>query len=111
MKVIAITAILSLVIGFGAGFLVNNWRHAQVRADLSVCQGNTATLTNKLAKQNASVSAFEQESRDRVKSSEKALEEAQGELNDLAQKNEWLRKQAGASCAEAEQLIDEALGL
>lgn len=111
IQALAISLVVALVVGFGAGWTVNGWRFSQVEADLGVCRGNTAALEIAIKDQNNHIQKLKDKSKVLQDAAERAHKAAQGEISRLRQSNELIRKSSGESCEDAEKLINEALGL
>lgn len=112
----AIAGVVALVLaGFGAGWAVQGWRlGAKVeRLDgaLTTCEGNVAAYADAVVSQNESIKAAREEAARAQEAARRELEKARQRSETMDAQIRALRRARGETCEDAEQLIDEALGL
>lgn len=113
---------LIATIAFGSGWKVNGWRLDEKIADLDLelaqtemqlanCNTDKKGLQSALDIQNNAVALLKSDSDNRAAAAREALKEARRQSASLEQQIESVRQSRGESCSDAEQLINEALGL
>lgn len=108
-------AVALLAAGFGTGWTVNGWRLGtqveKLDGALTTCEGNVAAYADAVVSQNDSIKAAREAAERAQETARRELEQARQRSDSLDAQIRDLRRARGETCADAEQLINEALGL
>lgn len=112
-KAVAVAAVVAGI--FALGWTVNGWRLGSQLSDLDndlrTCEGNVKTYAEAVVSQNQAIANAKREAERRQNAAKEALRLAQSESSTLEAEISRLRGARGKTCDDAEQLINEALGL